>query len=108
MNNNTPQPSTVGPAPEGSTRILLLIASFILPIVGIVLGVLYLQRPDEASRHFARQALIAAIAFFVVFCLCFACYFFFILVLGFAPFFFLPFAIQSSGSLLPFLLNLIL
>lgn len=94
----SPSQSPYAPAPEGGTKILLLVLSFFIPIVGIVIGIVYLQRPDPASQAFARQALIAAASFFGVFCLCFACYFIFVFVLGFAPLLFLPFVTPEPGG----------
>jgi hypothetical protein len=80
--NPSQPPPAYGPVPEGGTKILLLIVSFIIPIAGIIIGVIYLQRPDPASQKFGRQALIAAVSFFGLFCLCFACYFVFIFAVG--------------------------
>ncbi|HLB47134.1 MAG TPA: hypothetical protein VJL59_08905 [Anaerolineales bacterium] len=98
--NPPQQPPSQAPAPEGGTKILLLIVSFIIPVAGIIIGVIYLQRPDPASQQFGKQALIAALSFFGLFCLCFACYFVFMFVVGFLPFLFLPFVPTDSGSLL--------
>lgn len=98
--NPPQQPPSQAPAPEGGTKILLLIVSFIIPVAGIIIGVIYLQRPDPASQQFGKQALIAALSFFGLLCLCFACYFVAIFVFGFAPFLLLPFVPTDSGSLL--------
>ncbi|MFQ5406932.1 MAG: hypothetical protein ACE5FI_00730 [Anaerolineales bacterium] len=93
--------SQPAPAPEGSTRYLLLFISFIIPVAGIAIGLIYLQRPDAASQAFGRQALIAAVAFFVLFCLCFACYFIFVFGMGLFPLLLLPFTNLDSSALLP-------
>ncbi len=101
--NPMQQPPSQAPAPEGGTKILLLIVSFIIPVAGIIIGVIYLQRPDPASQQFGKQALIAALSFFGLLCLCFACYIVFMVfmfVVGFSPFLFLPFVPSDSGSLL--------
>ena len=103
MNEQTPQPSPfLSTPPEGGNRTLLLIVSFFIPIVGIILGIMFMTKPDEASQKFGRQALISAIAFFVLFCLCFACYFIFVTGLSFLPLLLIP---TDSSSLLPLFLS---
>ena len=96
--NQPQQPPGYAPAPEGGTKILLLLVSFIFPIAGIIIGVIYLQRPDPASQKFAQQAIIAAVSFFGVGCLCGACYFIFVFGLGMLPLLLVPFGTPSSGS----------
>jgi hypothetical protein len=92
-------PFSFNSVPEGTNRTLLLIVSFIIPIVGIILGVMYMTKPDEASQKFGRHALIAAVSAFVVFTLCFICYFIFIFGFAFAPIFLMP-SLEPSGGLL--------
>ncbi|MBV6393760.1 MAG: hypothetical protein KPEEDBHJ_03004 [Anaerolineales bacterium] len=103
MNEQTPQPqSFLSAPPEGGNRTLLLIVSFIIPIAGVILGIMFMTRADEASQKFGRQALIASLSCMGLFCLFFVCYFVFIMSFSFAPLFFLP---TDSGSLLPFLFS---
>lgn len=64
---------TVSPAPEGGMKILLLAASFIIPLAGVIIGVLYLQKGDPANKAFAQQAFIAAGVGFALLCLCGVC-----------------------------------
>jgi hypothetical protein len=45
--------------PEGKTRFLLLLLSFFVHLAGIVIGVIYIKRPDPASKKFAQQIFIA-------------------------------------------------
>ncbi len=45
--------------PEGRTRFLLLLLSFFIHLAGIVIGVIYIKRPDPASKKFAQQIFIA-------------------------------------------------
>ena len=61
------------PAPEGGMRIGLLALSFIIPLAGVIIGVLYLQKPDQANKEFAKHAFIAAGVGFVLLCLCGVC-----------------------------------
>jgi len=98
--NPLQQPPSQAPAPEGGTKILLLIVSFIIPVAGIIIGVIYLQRPDPASQQFGKQALVAALSFFGLFCLCFACYFLFLMAFPILSLLILPFVPTDSGSLL--------
>ncbi|GAB4398949.1 MAG: hypothetical protein OHK003_22250 [Anaerolineales bacterium] len=96
MNEQNPQPSSfLSTPPEGGNRTLLLIASFFIPVIGIILGIIFMTKPDEESRKFGRQALIAALAFFVLFCVCFACYFIFVFGMTFFPLLLVP---TNSGS----------
>lgn len=100
MSEQTPQSSSLSTPPEGGNRTLLLIASFFIPMVGIILGIMFMTKPDEESQKFGRQALIAALAFFVLFCVCFACYFIFTFSFTLFPLFFFP--IDSGGLILLF------
>ena len=59
--------------PEGGMRILLLILSFMIPIAGVIIGVLYLQHDNPASKEFAKQALITAVASIALICICSVC-----------------------------------
>jgi hypothetical protein len=93
------QPSGYAPAPQGGMRYLLWAVSFFIPVVGFVMGIIYMQRPDPDSQRFARTSLILAIAFIVVMCMCFACYFVAMMLLGFAPLFFLPFIMEPTSWL---------
>lgn len=40
--------------------------SFVVPIAGIVLGALYLSKPDAANKEFGKYCLIAALVNFAV------------------------------------------
>ncbi|UCH78807.1 MAG: hypothetical protein JSU81_02335 [Candidatus Coatesbacteria bacterium] len=42
-------------------RWLWYLVSFVLPVVGIILGILYRRRENPASRDFAKKTTIAAI-----------------------------------------------
>lgn len=50
-------------------RILIYVGSFIIPLLGIVLFIVFLGR-DQESKQVGRNALIAAIAGIVLGCVC--------------------------------------
>jgi membrane-anchored protein YejM (alkaline phosphatase superfamily) len=55
-------------------RWLFFVISFLVPIAGIVLGALYLSKPDAPSKEFGKYCLIAAlvnfgIGFSVILCM---------------------------------------
>jgi hypothetical protein len=52
------------------TKILFYVLSFFIPIAGIIIGVIYMQRPDEASKQLGRTCLYIGIAAIVLACLC--------------------------------------
>ncbi len=49
------------PAPQGGARIGLYILSFIIGIVGIILGIIYLIKPDKDAKKFGMICLILGI-----------------------------------------------
>ncbi len=59
-------------------RWLWYILSFIIPILGVVLGAIYLSKPEEENKKFGKNRLIAAVAYFVVVICCVVIYFVFI------------------------------
>jgi hypothetical protein len=66
------------PPPEGGMKILLLLVSFFIPIAGIIIGIIYYQKPDEANKAFGKQALIVSVASIALSFICAICYFIFI------------------------------
>ncbi len=56
-----PQPAAGGTAPQGGVRVLLYIVSFIIPLVGIILGIVYMVKPDQDSKKFGKMCLILGI-----------------------------------------------
>jgi len=44
--------------------------SFIIPVLGIILGAVYLGKPEPANKRFGKNCLIAALAYFVVVICC--------------------------------------
>ncbi len=59
--------------PEGGIRILLLLLSFLIPLAGVIVGVIYLQHDNPASKEFAKHAFITAVASFALICICSVC-----------------------------------
>jgi hypothetical protein len=48
--------------------------SFLIPVAGIVIGAIYMSRPDGEAKDFGKKCLTAAIAYFVVACCCIIAY----------------------------------
>lgn len=57
-------------------RWLFYLISFIVPIAGIVIGVIYLTKDDPECKAFGKNCIIAAVLFIVACCLCYLLYFF--------------------------------
>lgn len=62
---------------------LWYILSFIVPVLGIVLGAIYLSKPEPENKKFGKNCLIAAVAYFIVVICCVVAYFvFFVGIMG--------------------------
>jgi len=57
-------------------RWLFYVLSFIVPLAGIIIGVIYMTKADPASKKFGKNCIIAAVAAIVACCLCYVLYFF--------------------------------
>ncbi|MGD8718353.1 MAG: hypothetical protein PVH29_05965 [Candidatus Zixiibacteriota bacterium] len=55
-------PGEVPPEP----RILFYVISFLVPIAGIVIGAIYLSKPDPDNKEFGKYCLIAALVNFAI------------------------------------------
>jgi hypothetical protein len=53
-------------------KILLYIVSFLVPVAGIIIGVIYMGKEDEESKALGKTCLIIAIVAFVLVCCCVA------------------------------------
>jgi hypothetical protein len=53
-------------------KILLYVVSFLVPVAGIILGVIYMGKEDEESKALGKVCLIIAIVAFVLICCCIA------------------------------------
>lgn len=47
-------------APEGGLRIALYILSFVIPLVGIIVGIIYFTKDDPDAKAFGKLCLILA------------------------------------------------
>ena len=52
-------------------KVLWYILSFIIPLLGIILGIIYMQKPEPEVKAFGKNCLIAAIIAIVVCILCY-------------------------------------
>ena len=67
--SETNSPSTYignGEPIDDTFRILIYVVSFIIPIVGIIVGILYTMKPDNHSQEFGKTCLKIAIASIVI------------------------------------------
>jgi hypothetical protein len=55
---------------------LFYVISFIVPLAGIIIGAIYLGKPDDDCKKFGKTCIIAAASAVVVCCLCYVLYFF--------------------------------
>jgi hypothetical protein len=53
-------------------KILLYIVSFLIPLAGIIIGVIYMGKEDEESKALGKTCLIIGIVAFVLVCCCVA------------------------------------
>jgi hypothetical protein len=53
-------------------KILLYVVSFLVPLAGIIIGVIYMGKEDEESKALGKTCLIIAIVAFVLVCCCVA------------------------------------
>jgi hypothetical protein len=49
--------------------------SFIIPLAGIIIGAIYLGKPEPECKKFGKNCIIAAVAMVVCCCLCYVLYF---------------------------------
>jgi hypothetical protein len=56
-------------------RWLFYVISFIVPLAGIIIGVIYLTKQDPECKKFGKTCVIAAVAAVVACCLCYVLYF---------------------------------
>ncbi|UCE28253.1 MAG: hypothetical protein JSW52_05775 [Candidatus Coatesbacteria bacterium] len=54
---------------------LFYIISFIIPIAGLIIGIIYLTKDDPECKAFGRNCIIAAVLFVIACCVCFMLYF---------------------------------
>ncbi len=70
-----PPPPPAPPAggsnvPEGGMKILLYIVSFLIPIAGIIIGIIFYTKDTAEEKQFGKMCIILAVVAIVLFCLC--------------------------------------
>ena len=66
---------------------LFYVLSFLVPLAGIIIGAIYMGKPAPECKRFGKNCLIAAIAYFVVMCVCVILFFLiYVLLFGLAIF----------------------
>lgn len=68
MNYQQPPVYHYGPRYDGCLKFILYILSFLIPIVGIVAGVIYMSKGDPESSALGRTCLILGIVSIVIGC----------------------------------------
>jgi hypothetical protein len=48
--------------------------SFLVPIAGIIIGAIFMSKPDAEAKDFGKRCLIAAVTYFVAACCCIIAY----------------------------------
>lgn len=54
----------------GGMRALFYILSFVMPVVGIILGIIWMNEADFEKKQVGKTCLIIAIVAMVLFCVC--------------------------------------
>lgn len=57
-------------APEGGLKILLYIVSFLVPLAGIIVGIIFYTKNTAEEKQFGKMCIILAVVAVVVWCLC--------------------------------------
>lgn len=63
-------PSGGSNVPEGGMKILLYILSFLIPLAGIVIGIIFYTKNTLEEKQFGKMCIILAVVSIVLFCLC--------------------------------------
>ena len=63
-------PAQAQPFMSEGVKVILYILSFLIWIVGIIIGVIYYTKPDQESKEFGKMCLILAVLGLVVGALC--------------------------------------
>ncbi len=68
-------PSGGGNVPEGGLKILLYIVSFLVPLAGIIIGVIFYTKDTAEEKQFGKMCIILAVVAIVAMCLCFCIFY---------------------------------
>ena len=63
-----PVPVYAGPRYSGCMKFILYIASFFIPLVGIIVAIIYMSRQDPESKRLGQTCLILGIISFILSC----------------------------------------
>jgi hypothetical protein len=61
-------PQYYGPQYSGCLKFVLYALSFFIPLVGIILGIVYMSKPDPESKSLGKICLIISIVVIVIGC----------------------------------------
>jgi hypothetical protein len=61
-------PQYYGPQYSGCLKFILYVLSFTIPLVGIIVGIIFMTKPDPESRALGRACLILSIVAIVIGC----------------------------------------
>lgn len=78
------QPVYYGSQYSGCLKFVLYAISFFIPLAGLIIGVIFLSRPDPESKSLGQTCLIVGIISFVLSCCL-------VMVFGIGPAFIIPF-----------------
>ncbi len=78
------QPVYYGSQYSGCLKFFLYAISFFIPLAGLIIGVVFLSRPDPESKSLGQTCLIISIVAFVLSCCL-------VMVFGVGPMFVIPF-----------------
>ena len=68
-------PSGGSSVPEGGLKVLLYIVSFLVPLAGIIIGVIFYTKDTSEEKKFGKMCIILAVVAIVVMCLCFCAFY---------------------------------
>jgi hypothetical protein len=64
---------------------LFYVISFLVPLAGIIIGAIYMGKPDTECKRFGKNCIIAAVARIVAICVCVILFFLvYVLIFGLA------------------------
>jgi len=70
-----PPPAGGNNAPEGGLKILLYIVSFLVPLAGIIVGIIFYTKDSPEEKQFGKMCIILAVISIVLLCLCFCIFY---------------------------------
>lgn len=68
-------PSGGSSVPDGGLKVLLYIVSFLVPLAGIIIGIIFYTKDTSEEKKFGKTCIILAVVAIVVMCLCFCAFY---------------------------------